>query len=59
MKVTVAVIGVVCVGMVFVVENMGTLVQVKCWLYVWDYLGMYLNCYYHRCIPCSSTCKVR
>jgi Na+/proline symporter len=28
MKVIVAVIGTVCVGMVFVVENMGTLVQV-------------------------------
>jgi Na+/proline symporter len=30
MKVIVAVIGTVCVGMVFVVENMGTLVQVHC-----------------------------
>jgi hypothetical protein len=30
MKVIVAVIGTICVGMVFVVENIGTLVQVRC-----------------------------
>jgi sodium-coupled monocarboxylate transporter 8/12/insulin-like growth factor 2 mRNA-binding protein 1 len=30
MKVVVVVIGTVCVGMVFVVENMGTLIQVRC-----------------------------